>query len=437
MAEKKSKFWPRFWTVVGFGILFGVIVGIISTTIWLFGIIIFRKPLKEAFGDLIGANEGVVATVGDDTNNGGRTDEEQEIEEMLLNNHAKDDIAEIEQNVTDIDADTTLTVEEVAEKCMSSVVSINVVGEYTYYGITQEGQSAGSGFIVGMDDEKLLIATNYHVVADELSVSVQFVDGESAEASVQGKKVSMDLAVLSVNIADIKPETLNAITVAELGDSDSLKVGQQVVAIGNALGYGQSVTTGVVSALNREVLVESGETGYFIQTDAAINPGNSGGALIDMNGKVIGINSNKLGGTTVEGIGYAIPISDARDIIEKLMDLEELVELPEDQQSYFGISGADVGSNLVTASGVKIPRGVYVAGVVPGASADVAGIKKGDIITEFEGNSIVSMDELKEYLAAYPGGSTVNITIKRYEDGQYNQYDISVKLQYKIDNMQN
>jgi serine protease Do len=208
-------------------------------------------------------------------------------------------------------------------------------------------------------------------------------------------------------------------------------VGEAAVAIGNALGYGQSVTSGVISALDREVTTEKGETGHFIQTDAAINPGNSGGALLNMRGEVIGINSNKLGGTTVEGMGYAIPINTARPIIEQLIDRKELEELPEDQQSYFGVSGVTVKSGLTTNNGVPIPVGVYVRSVVQGSPAEIAGIQANDIITEFEGNSIISVEELTKCLASYPSGSEVSVTYKRLENGKFVEHQTTAVLSAK------
>jgi serine protease Do len=208
-------------------------------------------------------------------------------------------------------------------------------------------------------------------------------------------------------------------------------VGEEAVAIGNALGYGQSVTAGVISALDREVTTEKGETGHFIQTDAAINPGNSGGALLNMRGELIGINSNKLGGTTVEGMGYAIPINVARPIIEQLIDRKELEELPEDQQSYFGVSGATVKSGLKTQTGVPIPVGVYVRSVVQGSPADLAGIQANDIITEFEGESVISVAELTKCLASYPSGTEVTITYKRLENNAFVTHEAKVVLEAK------
>ena len=334
-----------------------------------------------------------------------------------------------ELGVTKVTAD--MTVPEVAEECMPSIVIINTTVEYNYYGTIQEVPASGTGVIVGMNDDSLFIATNYHVIEDAKTITVQFCDASTASAEVKGKKVSTDLAVITVELKSLGQSTKDSIKLAKLGDSDKLVVGEAAVAIGNALGYGQSVTSGVISALDREVTTEKGETGHFIQTDAAINPGNSGGALLNMRGEVIGINSNKLGGTTVEGMGYAIPINTARPIIEQLIDRKELEELPEDQQSYFGVSGVTVKSGLTTNNGVPIPVGVYVRSVVQGSPAEIAGIQANDIITEFEGNSIISVEELTKCLASYPSGSEVSITYKRLENGKFVEHQTTAVLSAK------
>lgn len=324
-----------------------------------------------------------------------------------------------------------MTVVEVAKKCMSSIVAINITIDYNYDGYQTELEGAGSGIIVGQNDSELLIATNYHVVEDNKTLKVQFCDGEIADGTVKGKKVSMDLAVVAVDLSNISEDTKKAITMSTIGDSDSLVVGEEVVAIGNAMGYGQSVTYGVVSALKREMTVPTGEKGLFIQTDAAINPGNSGGALFNMNGELIGINSNKLGGNDVEGMGYSIPINEAIPIINNLMNIEALVALPEEEQSYMGITGGVISEYTTTNDGTVIPRGVYIQEVVPGGTADMAGLKRGDIITEFNGDSIVSMNELKNYLAAVKKGTKAKITYRRYDGTEYGEYEVEVVLQGK------
>ena len=343
--------------------------------------------------------------------------------------------AEVEEKIEEVEdivmEAKDFTVAEVAENCMPAIVSINVIGEYEYYGYVQEGESAGSGIIVGESDSELLIATNYHVVENNKSISINFCDGNSAPATVKGKKVSMDLAVVAVNLDDLSSDTKDAISIAVMGDSSATKVGEGVVAIGNALGYGQSVTAGVVSALDREIITESGEPGNFIQTDAAINPGNSGGALLNMKGELIGINSDKLFGSAVEGMGYAIPINEAEPIIRNLMNKQQLVELPEDEQSYFGISAIETSAGLYTNEGALIPRGIYISEVVPGATADTAGLMRGDIITEVDGDSVITMAEFKKYLAAYPAGSKATITYERYNGTTYEEFTVEVTLQGK------
>ena len=262
-------------------------------------------------------------------------------------------------------------------------------------------------------------------------ITVQFYDGAEGKATVKGQDIPMDLAVMSVPLNELSEETKSNIKIIKLGDSDALEVGEPAIAIGNSLGYGQSVTTGVISALNREMILENGEKGTFIQTDAAINQGNSGGALLNNKGELIGINSNKLGGTYVEGMGYAIPINVAEPIISQLMNKEDLVALPEEEQSYLGISGATLSSSLAAQQAVRPPVGIYVAGIIKDGPAELAGIKRGDVITKFEGNSIATMEELQEYLAAYPAGKTITLTYERLENGEYVEYECQVILQKK------
>ncbi len=354
------------------------------------------------------------------------------LDEKDAHAHLPEEKEEIIEQVEDIVmSNENFTVAEVAENCMPSIVSINVIGEYDYNGYKAEGESAGSGIIVGESDTELLIATNYHVVENNKTITINFCDDSNAEAIVKGKKVSMDIAVVAVSLDDLSEETREAIKIAIIGDSDDTNVGEGVVAIGNALGYGQSVTAGVVSALNREIVTESGEVGNFIQTDAAINPGNSGGALLNMRGELIGINSDKLFGSAVEGMGYAIPINEAEPIIRDLMNKKQLVELPPEEQSYFGISAVEINTTLYTNEGSLIPKGVYISEIVPGGTADMAGLLRGDIITEFEGDSIVSMAEFKKYLASYAAGSKVHITYERYNGVEYEEYTIEVTLQGK------
>ena len=415
-GKKPNKFVTFLWMVL-FGIVFGVCAGVTFTGISLVSNkVILPNVLQGANRIEITSEADPVKPEIDDEDAHAQIEEQEEI------------LDEVEDIVM---SNEEYTVAEVAEACMPSIVMINVIGTYEYNGYKAEGESAGSGIIVGESDEELLIATNYHVVANNKSITINFCDGTDAPAIVKGKKVSMDLAVVAVKLEDLTQETRDAISIAIIGNSDETVVGEGVVAIGNALGYGQSVTAGVVSALNREIVTESGETGNFIQTDAAINPGNSGGALLNMRGELIGINSDKLFGSAVEGMGYAIPINEAEPIIRELMNKKQLSELPEDQQSYFGISAVEINSVLYTNEGALIPRGVYISEVVPGGTADMAGLMRGDIITEFEGDSIVSMSEFKKYLASYAAGSTVNITYERYNGYEYEEFTIQVTLQGK------
>ena len=302
--------------------------------------------------------------------------------------------AQLATNVTYVESD----VSNVVEKVMPAMVSIvnnftetaNVFGQQ----YTQEEAASGSGIIVGKTDDELLIVSNNHVVESADTLTVTFIDGSEAQAQVKGLDSDMDLAVIAVSLNDLSDDTKNAITVATLGSSDDLKLGEPVIAIGNALGYGQSVTNGIVSALNREITLENGSTGTFIQTNAAINPGNSGGALLNMNGEVIGINSNKIGGTAVEGMGYAIPITSASPIIADLMERQTRTKVAEDEVGYIGISLQEVTSQI--SKMYNMPEGIYVVSVEEGSAAANAGIMKGDIITKFDGSSISSYSDLQK-----------------------------------------
>ncbi|MCM1038898.1 MAG: trypsin-like peptidase domain-containing protein [Roseburia sp.] len=321
-------------------------------------------------------------------------------------------------------------VSEVVTAVMPAVVSINNTYTETmsYFGqaMTSEAVASGSGIIVGKNDTELLIVTNYHVIEDADSLSVQFVEGSEMEASVKGTDAEMDLAVLAVPLENILNSTLDQIAIATLGDSDALKVGEPAIAIGNSLGYGQSVTTGVISALNRDMELSDGSTGTFIQTDAAINPGNSGGALLNMKGEVIGINSNKIGGSVIEGMGYAIPISAASPIIADLMLRETKNKVAEDERGFLGISGISVTSDVSETYGM--PAGVYISQVYEGTAAEAAGLQRGDIITSFDGIKVTSMDDLQRLLEYYAKGDTVDITIMTVGNGGYRTKTVSITL---------
>ena len=321
-------------------------------------------------------------------------------------------------------------VASVVNEVMPSVVSItSTIQSSNYYGFgTQESEGAGSGFIVAKTKDNLMIATNNHVVSDATSLTVGFADDTTAKATVVGTDSSADLAVISVKIKDIKDSTASKIKVATLGSSDDLKVGEEVVAIGNALGYGQSVTTGVVSAKNREVSLTDG-TMNLLQTDAAINPGNSGGVLINMDGQVVGINYAKLEDTSVEGMGYAIPITTAKTILTDLMNASSVSTK---DAAFLGVVGRDINESYSSALG--IPSGIYVSQVVSGSPAEKAGISAGDVITKFEGNNVSTMSGLKEKLALKKANTKVKITFKRAnQSGTYEEKTVTVTLGKKSD----
>ena len=321
-------------------------------------------------------------------------------------------------------------VASVVNEVMPSVVSItSTIQSSNYYGFgTQESEGAGSGFIVAKTKDNLMIATNNHVVSDATSLTVGFADDTTAKATVVGTDSSADLAVISVKIKDIKDSTASKIKVATLGSSDDLKVGEEVVAIGNALGYGQSVTTGVVSAKNREVSLTDG-TMNLLQTDAAINPGNSGGVLINMDGQVVGINNAKLEDTSGEGMGYAIPITTAKTILTDLMNASSVSTK---DAAFLGVVGRDINESYSSALG--IPSGIYVSQVVSGSPAEKAGISAGDVITKFEGNNVSTMSGLKEKLALKKANTKVKITFKRAnQSGTYEEKTVTVTLGKKSD----
>ncbi|MBR2728826.1 MAG: trypsin-like peptidase domain-containing protein [Lachnospiraceae bacterium] len=323
------------------------------------------------------------------------------------------------------------SVADVAEKVMPSIVS--VYNKYTeksqFFGrtYTQEAEAAGSGIIIEESDGELLIVTNNHVVEGADSLSVQFIDEENCEAALKGTDVSSDLAVISVSLDDLSADTKSKIAIAELGDSDSLRIGEHAIAIGNALGYGQSLTVGYISALNREMTSENGITGTFIQTDAAINPGNSGGALLNSRGQVIGINSNKIGGSTVEGMGFAIPISKAVPIIDSLKKQESRTKVAEEDQGVLGIYGISVTSDVASAYG--LPVGAYVEELIEGGGAAQSDLQQGDIITGINGQTVTGMDDLQQQLSFYAAGTEVTLTVQHpMEGGSYEEREISVTL---------
>ena len=323
----------------------------------------------------------------------------------------------------------TSDVSDIVENTLPSIVSITNMSvqevQNFFGGISQqESESAGSGIIISQNDSELLVVTNNHVVEGSDTLTVTFNDGNSVEAQIKGTDSARDLAVVAVPLDKISDDTMNAIKVATLGDSDSLKVGEPAIAIGNALGYGQSVTTGIVSATGRTI---DGFDGEYIQTDAAINPGNSGGALLNAHGEVIGINSAKINSSAVEGMGFAIPISDASDVIQNLMNKETRSKVSDEERGYLGIKGYDVSEE--GAQMYNMPTGVYVKEVMSGGGAEKAGLTKGSIITGFEGSSISGMSSLQEQLQYYKAGEEVTLTVQIPDkNGEYTEKDIKVTL---------
>ncbi len=354
------------------------------------------------------------------------TEEKTEKTEQASENASDIDTTTVSGQTMAVVTDVTGVVEEVMPAMV--IIHNNYTASANFFGYTQteEATASGSGIIVGENDSELLIATNYHVIEGADSLEVIFTDESTVNAVVKGTDSDMDLAVIAVILDDIDESTREEIKIATLGDSQALKLGEPAIAIGNALGYGQSVTTGVISALNREVEIEEGSVQTFIQTDAAINPGNSGGALLNLQGEVIGINSNKIGGDTVEGMGYAIPISVAQPIIDKLMNEETKIQVADEDRGYIGISGVSVTPDVTAAYG--IPQGVYVAEVSNGGGAQASGIEKGDVITEFDGEEITSMDDLQTRLQYYAAGTEVVIKVLRQNGSEYDEYTYNVTL---------
>lgn len=328
-------------------------------------------------------------------------------------------------------------VSQVVEEAMPAVVAVASTAVYQmpdfgfgwFFGggsQSYEVPSSGSGIIIGENDTELLIVTNNHVVQDTVSLKITFVDDAAVDAAVKGTDTDTDLAVISVPLDQIPQETKEKIAVARLGDSDGLKVGQGVIAIGNALGYGQSVTVGYVSALNREIKTSDGNTRVLLQTDAAINPGNSGGALLNMKGEVIGINAAKYSSTEVEGIGYAIPVSGVQDILDELMNRKTRSEVAEEKRGYLGIQGTTVDEDAAAAFGM--PKGVYVYKILKDGAAADSQLREKDIITKLDGMTVKSMQELQKFLKGYEAGETIELLVQRQEDGQYKEIQIPVTL---------
>ena len=317
---------------------------------------------------------------------------------------------------------------------MPEVVSITNTIRYQQYGYSifgqsgeQEAAASGSGVIIGKNDSELLIVTNNHVVEDSTALSVQFVDGKSYDAEIKGTDSDVDLAVIAIPLSSISQDTLNSISFAKYGDSDSISVGDQVVAIGNALGYGQSVTTGIISAKDRDISTKGGTESGLLQTDAAINPGNSGGALLNMNGELIGINVAKYSDTTVEGMGYSIPSKKVKEIVEGLSKRTTRAKVSQEEKGYIGIQGKTVDSSISEA--YNMPEGIYIFKLLTGEGIDNSALQEKDIITKFDGQSVASLEELSGLLSRYKAGEKVEVTVQRLSGkGEYEEKTVSVTL---------
>lgn len=445
--KKKGGFLKKLLTGCLVGLMFGIFMGVG------FEVISYTKGPVEDFLSSKGIYKDKDAVIAKNTEETVEDTDEDEVALKEDADDAKKDKEAEEKELKEKQKIAKVTVPEeteyssvydvsnVASSVMPSVVAVN--NKYTekmqYFGqiYSQEAESAGSGIIVGKNESELLIVTNNHVVekADELAVT--FVNDDSVAAQIKGTQPDRDLAVIAVQLVDVSQETIDQIAIAQLGNSDALIVGEPVIAIGNALGYGQSVTTGVVSALDRAIAANipnsqmDSEINTFIQTDAAINPGNSGGALLNMKGEVIGINSNKIGGSTVEGIGYAIPISDAKPIIDELMHKDTKLKVAEESKGYLGITGISVEREYAEVYGM--PMGVYVSSVTEGTGAERAGLIRGDIIVAVNGDTITSMDDLREELEYYTAGTKVELTIMQGSPTGYKDKTVEVVLGEKVE----
>ena len=402
------------WIVLS-AVLFGTVAGTVMT-----GVQIASSGMVSQFFAIVSSDEKLP----------------EQGEELLPEPFPGGNIQGILPEVPAVPAPAT-DVSQVVEEAMPAVVAVASTAVYQmpdfgfgwFFGggsQSYEVPSSGSGIIIGENNTELLIVTNNHVVQDTVSLKITFVDDTAVDAAVKGTDTDTDLAVISVPLDQIPQETKEKIAVARLGDSDGLKVGQGVIAIGNALGYGQSVTVGYVSALNREIKTSDGNTRVLLQTDAAINPGNSGGALLNMKGEVIGINAAKYSSTEVEGIGYAIPVSGVQDILDELMNRKTRSEVAEEKRGYLGIQGTTVDEDAAAAFGM--PKGVYVYKILKDGAAADSQLREKDIITKLDGMTVKSMQELQKFLKGYETGETIELLVQRQEDGQYKEIQIPVTL---------
>lgn len=412
--RKNSLLKKTAWIVLS-AVLFGTVAGTVMT-----GVQIASSGMVSQFFAIVSSDEKLP----------------EQGEELLPEPFPGGNIPGILPEVPAVPAPAT-DVSQVVEEAMPAVVAVASTAVYQtpdfgfgwFFGggsQSYEVPSSGSGIIIGENDTELLIVTNNHVVQDTVSLKITFVDDTAVDAVIKGTDTDTDLAVISVPLDQIPQETKEKIAVARLGDSDGLKVGQGVIAIGNALGYGQSVTVGYVSALNREIKTSDGNTRVLLQTDAAINPGNSGGALLNMKGEVIGINAAKYSSTEVEGIGYAIPVSGVQEILDELMNRKTRSEVAEEKRGYLGIQGTTVDEDAAAAFGM--PKGVYVYKILKDGAAADSQLREKDIITKLDGMTVKSMQELQKFLKGYEAGETIELLVQRQEDGQYKEIQIPVTL---------
>jgi len=412
---KKGGFFKKLVAVVASALLFGCVAG----------------------GTMVGINRLAVKNAPVQTSQGGK-EIKQQAPAVSSNSSTADNSGSDTKKSSSGSTASTLDVSSIVEKAMPSVVAITGTAEVqqsNFFGQTQtyEAKAAGSGIIIGENDTELLVVTNDHVVEDTKNMKVTFIDNTTADAVVKGTDADSDVAVLAIDKSTISSDTKSKITIASIGDSDSLKVGQGVIAIGNAMGYGQSVTVGYVSALNRTIEATNDSTGEkvktqnLVQTDAAINPGNSGGALLDMNGNVIGINESKAVATTVEGMGYAIPISKVQSVISTLSTQKTRTVVSTDKQGSIGIQGQNIDSTM--ADNYNLPKGIYVYKIIEGGAAAGSELQEKDVITKLDGQSISTMADLKEKLTYYSEGEKVTLTVQRQNgNGKYEEKTVEITL---------
>ena len=436
--NKKHHISGKFMRMVAL-VLAGILVGSLVT----YGFSRGRQAASAQNEESSSESEKATLHKSDDSDAVAKSDENAGKDDTSKDTSKKSDSAE--NTVQTTGTDSEMSVSEIATKCMPCVVAITNKGtteiRSMWGNFTQDSESSGSGVIIGETDSELLILTNYHVIEGSKSLSVVFSwedstnkdDASNADiitAQVKDYDESNDIAVISIPMSELSEDTKNKISVATVGDSKNLELGQQIVAIGNALGYGQSITTGIISALDREIEIQNDSgntvTNKYIQTDAAINPGNSGGAMFNMKGELVGINSAKISSDSIEGMGYAIPISDIMDKVETMMNQETKAVVEESKRGYLGVSIVDVTSDISSAYGM--PQGVYISAVTTGSGAEAAGLTKGDIITGINGKTVTTTSELKNYLSYYAVGDNVTITIERQGDSGYVSKSVDVKL---------